>query len=42
MQELQKLESELMADLRKCNKELKRRQRHAASPCPVLDGIIAK
>jgi len=42
LQELQKLESELMADLRKCNKELKRRQRHAASACPVLDEVITK
>ena len=42
LQELQKLESELMADLRKCNKELKRRQRHGASACPVLDGVITK
>ncbi|MFY9561782.1 MAG: MerR family transcriptional regulator [Terriglobales bacterium] len=39
--ELQKLESELMTDLRKCNKELKRRQRHAASPCPVLEQVTA-
>jgi len=42
LQELQKLESELMADLRKCNKELKHRQRHAASACPVLDEVITK
>ena len=42
LQELQKLESELTADLRKCNKELKRRQRHAASACPVLDEAITK
>jgi len=40
--ELQKLESELMADLQKCNKELKRRQRHAASACPVLEEVAAK
>jgi len=42
LQELQKLESELTADLRKCNKELKSRQRHAASACPVLDEVITK
>jgi DNA-binding transcriptional MerR regulator len=42
LHELQKLESELMADLRKCNKELKRRQRHAASACPVLEGEVTK
>ena len=42
MHELQNLESELMADLRKCNKELKRRQRHAASACPVLEQVTAK
>ena len=40
--ELQKLESELMADLRKCNKELKRRQRHTASACPVLEQVTVK
>jgi MerR family mercuric resistance operon transcriptional regulator len=40
--ELQKLESELVADLQKCNKELKRRQRHAASACPVLEEVAAK
>jgi MerR family mercuric resistance operon transcriptional regulator/MerR family gold-responsive transcriptional activator of gol and ges genes len=37
MQELKGLESELMADLQKCNQELKRRQRHAAGACPVLE-----
>ena len=42
VQELQKLESELMADLRKCNKELKHRQRHAASACPVLQEVVAR
>jgi DNA-binding transcriptional MerR regulator len=42
LQELQKLESELTVDLRKCKKELKRRQRHAASACPVLDEAITK
>ena len=42
LHELQKLESELMADLRKCNKELKRRQRHAPSACPVLEQVTVK
>jgi DNA-binding transcriptional MerR regulator len=36
LQELRKLESHLEADLRKCNLELKHRQRSAAGPCPVL------
>ncbi len=35
--ELETLESELKADLQKCNQELKRRQRHAAGACPVLE-----
>ncbi|MGB7332234.1 MAG: heavy metal-responsive transcriptional regulator [Terriglobales bacterium] len=42
LRELQKLESELAADLLKCNRELKRRQRHAPSPCPVLEQVTAK
>lgn len=42
MRELQRLESELVADLQKCNKELKHRQRHAACACPVLEGVTAK
>ena len=37
VRELEALESELMADLHKCNQELKRRRRHAAAACPVLD-----
>ena len=37
MQELKGLESELIADLQKCNQELKRRRRHAAAACPVLE-----
>ena len=36
---LQELESELMADLRKCNKELLHRKRHTACACPVLDEV---
>jgi DNA-binding transcriptional MerR regulator len=38
-QELQELESQLMSDLRKCNKELLHRKRHAACACPVLDEV---
>ena len=37
VRELEALESELIADLQKCNKELKRRRRHAAAACPVLE-----
>ena len=37
--ELQKLESELISDLHKCDKELKQRMRHAASKCPVLKEV---
>jgi MerR family transcriptional regulator, mercuric resistance operon regulatory protein len=35
--DLRQLESELIADLRKCKRELKHRQRHSPSPCPVLE-----
>lgn len=34
--ELQKLEDELEQDLRKCNRELKHRERRAPRLCPVL------
>jgi DNA-binding transcriptional MerR regulator len=37
LQELRHLESELEADLRKCNRELNHRRRHAACACPVLE-----
>jgi DNA-binding transcriptional MerR regulator len=37
LHELQELESELTNDLKKCSKELKHRQRHAACACPVLE-----
>lgn len=37
LRELRHLESELEADLRKCNRELKHRRRHAACACPVLE-----
>jgi len=39
LQSLQRLESELMADLRKCDKELQRRHRHAPSACPLLEEV---
>jgi DNA-binding transcriptional MerR regulator len=37
LRELRHLESELEMDLRKCNRELNQRQRHAAHACPVLE-----
>ena len=40
LRELQRLEGELVADLRKCNKELKHRQRHVACACPVLEEVM--
>ena len=42
LRELQKLESELMNDLRKCNKELTRRKRHVPCACPVLEEVQTK
>lgn len=36
MGELQRLEAQLAMDLRKCDRELRHRRRHAACPCPVL------
>jgi DNA-binding transcriptional MerR regulator len=39
LQELRHLESELEMDLRKCNRELNHRRRHAACACPVLDEV---
>jgi len=39
MHELKQLESELIADLQKCNRELKRRQQHTACACPVLEEV---
>ena len=38
IRELTKLESELAADLRKCNRELKHRRSHKPCACPVLEG----
>ncbi|MGA8492848.1 MAG: MerR family DNA-binding protein, partial [Terriglobales bacterium] len=35
--QLEKLEVELLADLRKCNEELRHRQRHKPCACPVLE-----
>jgi len=37
LEELRRLESELEMDLRKCNRELNHRRRHAACACPVLE-----
>jgi len=37
LQELRQLESELEADLRKCNRELNHRRRHSPGACPVLE-----
>ena len=37
LRELRRLESQLEADLHKCNRELSHRRRHAACPCPVLE-----
>jgi len=39
LQALGHLESELETDLRKCNRELNRRRRHAACACPVLEEV---
>ena len=37
LRELRRLEAQLAMDLRKCNRELNHRRRHAACPCPVLE-----
>ena len=42
MHELQELESALMGDLRKCNKELKHRVQHPPRACPVLEETHTK
>jgi MerR family transcriptional regulator, mercuric resistance operon regulatory protein len=42
LRELRRLETELIADLEKCNKELKHRQRHEPCACPVLDEVSPK
>jgi len=39
LRELESLESQLIADLKKCNKELKTRKGHAACACPVLEEL---
>lgn len=39
--DLRQLESELDADLRKCNSELNHRRRGAPCPCPVLEEATA-
>jgi DNA-binding transcriptional MerR regulator len=35
--QLKQLETELLADLRKCNEELSHRRKHKPCPCPVLE-----
>ena len=35
--QLKQLEAELIADLRKCNEELRHRRKYKPSPCPVLE-----
>ena len=42
LRELEKLESELVIDLKKCSKELKHRERHVACACPVLEKVQTK
>lgn len=42
MRELERLESELATDLRKCNSELKHRRKHAPAACPVLETSVGK
>jgi len=37
LHELRQLESELEADLRRCNRELNHRRRHSPGACPVLE-----
>jgi DNA-binding transcriptional MerR regulator len=37
MRDLERLKSELAADLRRCNAELELRRGHAPSACPVLE-----
>ena len=39
LRELRRLESELEMDLRKCNRQLNHRRRHAACACPVLEEV---
>ena len=39
--DLRQLESELDADLRKCNSELNHRRQSAPCPCPVLEEATA-
>ena len=42
LRDLRWLETELVSDLEKCNKELKHRQRHEACACPVLEEVAPK
>ena len=42
IRELKSLESQLVTDLKKCNKELQHRKGHAARACPVLEELKTK
>jgi len=42
VRQLEKLESELLSDLKKCDQELRHRRRHAACACPVLEEVQTK
>jgi DNA-binding transcriptional MerR regulator len=37
VRQLKQLEAELLADLHKCNEELRHRRKHKPCPCPVLE-----
>jgi DNA-binding transcriptional MerR regulator len=39
LHELEKLESELVKELKKCDRELKHRKQHTACACPVLEQV---
>ena len=42
IRELKSLESQLVTDVKKCNKELQHRKGHAAYACPVLEELKTK
>lgn len=42
LDDLNRLEIELAADLEKCNKELRHRRRYAACACPVLEEVATR
>lgn len=37
VRQLKQLEAELLADLSKCNEELRHRRKHRPCPCPILE-----